>query len=148
MQRWSTPEPLTLPIDFRTVSRLDLELQDVRRDGGSFTCWVFLNPDAPLPADADRDHPSFAGSFTIFAHGRCWGDEGHCDYQRGPIHPFDRRPPHHLHPINVSMEVTDQLERLGDPDGLEVVIHATRLDAPETTEGVLRFARLTALAYQ
>jgi hypothetical protein len=148
MQIWRTPEPLPLPISFASVARLDLEFQDVRRDAGSFTCYVFLNPGGDVPAEAGRDHPSFAGSFTIFAHGRCWGGDGHCDFRRGPIHAFDRRPPHHLQPINVSMDMTDQLDRLEDPDALEVIVHATRLSEPDAADGVLRFERLTALAYQ
>jgi hypothetical protein len=148
MQRWRTSEPLRLPIDFATVKRLDLELEDVRRDAGTFTCYVFVNPEGEVAAEAGRDHPSFAGSFTVFAHGRCWGEEGHCDYRRGAVHAFDRRPPHHLLPINVSMDLSDQLERLGDPDALDVVIHATRLSEPDAADGVLRFGRLTALAYQ
>jgi hypothetical protein len=147
MQRWTTPEPLVLPIRFEIVRRLDLEFINVRRDAGSFTAFVFLNA-GDLPPDAGRAHERFAGSFTIFAPTECWGADDHCDWRRGPVSAFDRRPPHHLTPINVSMDVTDAIRRLGDTDKLTVTIHAARRLDPEATEGVLRFERLSALAYQ
>ena len=147
MQRWTTPEPLVLPIPFEIVRRLDLEFINVRRDAGSFTAFVFLNA-GDLPPDAGREHEHFAGSFTIFAPTECWGVDDHCDWRRGPVSVFDRRPPHHLAPINVSMEVTDTIRRLGQTDALTVTIHAARRLDPDATEGVLRFERLSALAYQ
>jgi len=146
MQRWSTDKPLALPIAFDSVQRIDLEFVNVRRDGGSFTAFVFLNA-GELPADAGRDHENFAGSFSIFSSGECWGSDGHCDWKRGPVSDFDRRPPHHLTPINVSMDVTETAMRLGDPKKLTVTVHAARTADPEAREGVLRFEQLTALAY-
>ncbi len=145
MQRWTAEKPLALPIAFDRAKRIDLELADVRRDGGSFTAFVFLNA-GELPADAGRDHENFAGSFSVFASAGCWGDEGHCDWKRDPVGPFDRRPPHHLSPINVSMDVTETALRLGDPKRLTVTVHATRTADPED-EDVLRFGQLTALVY-
>jgi hypothetical protein len=147
MQRWSTPEPLRLPIDFAGVARLDLEFVNVHRDAGSFTAFVFVNADE-LPADAGREHPSFAGSFTVFAQRECWGEGDHCDWRRGPVSAFDRRPPHHLTPINVSMDITDTIEGLGNPDLLSVTVHAARRADPDAAENVLVFDRVIALAYQ
>jgi hypothetical protein len=147
VQRWTTPEPLALPIPFADVQRLDLEFVNVRRDNGSFTAYVYVNA-GDLETEAGRDHERFAGSFSIFAPSECWGVDDHCDWSKGPVSPFDRRPPHHLTPINVSMDITDTIRRLGDPDALTVTVHAARRDDPEAAEGVLRFERLTALAYQ
>jgi hypothetical protein len=147
VQRWTTTQPLELPIPLDTVSRVDLEFLNVRRDAGSFTAFVFLNAE-DLPADAGRDHERFAGSFSIFAPTECWGVDDHCDWTRGPLGPFDRRPPHHLVPINVSMDVTDAVRELGDPDAVTVTVHASRRADPETSAGVFRFDRLIVLAYQ
>lgn len=146
MQRWTTEKPLALPIAFDSVRRIDLEFVNVRRDGGSFTAFVFLNA-GELPEDAGRDHENFAGSFSIFAAGECWGGDGHCDWKRGPVSDFDHRPPHHLTPINVSMDVTETAMRLGDPKKLTVTVHAASTADPEAREGILRFEQLTALAY-
>jgi hypothetical protein len=147
MQVWITPEPLLVPINFEEVRRFDLEFVGVRRDHGSFTAFVFVNA-GELPGDAGRDHESFVGSFTIFAPSWCWGAEGHCDWERPPVSAFDRRGPHHLVPINVSMEVTDAIKQLGNPDELRVTVHAALRNDPETAEGVLVFDELQALAYQ
>jgi hypothetical protein len=66
MQRWRTPEPLALPIAFGSLSRLDLDFVNERRDRGTFTAFVFVNP-GELPPDAGREHQSFCGAFTVFA---------------------------------------------------------------------------------
>lgn len=147
MQSWRTPEPLALPIAFESLSRLDLDFVNVRRDRGTFTAFVFVNP-GELPADAGREHESFCGAFTVFAPGECWGVDDHCDWNRAPVSAFDRRPAHHLTPINVSIEITDSIRRLGNPDALTVEVHATRRTDPEAVEGVFVFDRLQALAYQ
>jgi hypothetical protein len=147
MQRWSTPEPLRLPIDFSAITRLDLEFVGVRRDKGSFSVFVFVGADE-IPPDAGRDHERFAGSFTVFGQRECWGVGDHCDWKRGPVSAFDLRPPHHLAPINITMDVTDSVAALGNPDTLNVIAHAARRTDPQATEGVFVFDRVIALAYQ
>lgn len=150
MQTWTTPTPLALPIEFARLKRLDLEFVNVRRDHGSFTAFVFVDPPpGPKVEPGDgRRHESCVGSFTIFAPSECWGEQGHCDWERGPVSPFDRRGPHHLVPINVTVEITDAIPRLGNPDALAVTVHAALRENPEATEGVLVFDQLLALAYQ
>jgi hypothetical protein len=146
MQRWRS-DPLPLAIETARVTRVDLEFEGVRSDAGSFTAFVFLNDDA-VPEDAGRDYPSFAAAFSVFAHGRCWGDEGHCDWRRDRVSAFDVRPPHHLAPINVTLDVSETALQLPSLDPLVVTVHAARVDDPAATEGVFRFSTLTALAYQ
>jgi hypothetical protein len=46
------------------------------------------------------------------------------------------------------MEITEAIERLGNPDALTVTVHAARRADPEATEGVLVVDRVIALAYQ
>jgi hypothetical protein len=147
MQVWSTSQPLALPIDLARVSRLDLEFLDVRRDRGSFTMFVFLNADDDHPQDAGRDHERFAAGYTVFGQSGCWGENGHCDWERGPVSNFDRRPEHHLRPFNLTLDVTQAVKRLGNPDSLTVTVHAAKLDDAEATD-VLSFRQVAALAYQ
>jgi hypothetical protein len=148
MQSWTTPTPIQLPIEFERLARLDLEFVNVRRDLGSFTALVFVNPEGNIAAGDGREHHACVGSFTIFAPSECWGAEGHCDWAREPVSAFDRRGPHHLTPINVTMEITGSLRRLGNPDTLSVTVHAALRNNAETAEGVLVFERLMALAYE
>jgi hypothetical protein len=147
MQTWRADNPLELPIDFAHLSRLDLDFVNVRRDHGTFTAFVFVNAEE-LAVDAGRDHESFAGAFTIFAPGQCWGVDDHCDWRRPPVSAFDRRPAHHLTPINVTLEITHLIERIGNPDALSVTVHAARRTDPEATEGVFVLDGVQALAYQ
>jgi hypothetical protein len=147
MQAWSTTEPLALPIDFAHLSRLDLDFVNVRRDRGTFTAFVFVNADEVAP-DAGRDHDRFAGAFTVFAPTECWGVGDHCDWTRPPVSAFDRRPAHHLTPINVSIEITDFIRRLDNPESLSITVHAARRTDPEASAGVCVFDRVQALAYQ
>jgi hypothetical protein len=147
MQRWRTPEPLPLPIDVARIARLDLEFVEVRRDLGSFTFYVFLNAEEDLPADAGRDHPHFAAAYSVFAARGCWGSEGHCDWRRGPVSPYDRRPPHHMRPFTLTLDVTDGVKALGNPPTLDVTVHATRIAEPDA-EDVFLFRELQALSYQ
>lgn len=146
MEVWRTAKPLATPIAFDGVSRVDLEFVDVHRDGGSFTALVFLNA-GELPLGSGREHDRFAGSFNLFTRTECWGGEGHCDWQRDAVSPFDRRPQHHLTPINVSMDITEAIRRLGNPNRLEVTVHATKASEPKARKGVLRFKRLAVMSY-
>ena len=88
--------------------RADLVFYGVDHSGPSFEARVFLN-DRGADASTDRDDPSFAGSFTVFGHGGCAGDVGHCDVPTGPRDPFDRRPPHALTPQTKTVIVTEAL---------------------------------------
>jgi hypothetical protein len=147
VQTW-TSDPIPLPLDFKTASRIDLEFENIRRDDGSFTAFVFVNPERSLPDDAGRDEQSFAGSFSVFAPAECWGTEGHCDWERGPVSAFDRRPPHHLTPINVTVEITERVAELDNPGKLVIEIHAARPAARDSAAPPLRFDQVIALAYQ
>jgi hypothetical protein len=75
---------------------------------------VFLdNPDADeVTPRTPEQH--YAGYLTVFAHGDCWGDVGHCDIPE-PVSAFGRRPPHPLIPFNATLEITDPLNAL--PEG-------------------------------
>jgi hypothetical protein len=146
MQRWRS-EPLPLGVDVAATTRIDLEFAGVRRNEGSFTLLVFINAQEDLPASAGREHPSFAAGYSVFAQAGCWGDAGHCDWERGPVHEFDVRPPHHLQPFTLVLEVTDAVRALGNPDALTLDVHAARTADPDARD-VFRFESVTALAYQ
>ena len=68
-----------LPAQF---SRADLEFIRVDHSGASYEARVFINN-----PNADENTPTveangYAGSFSIFGHGGCFGDVGHCDVNR------------------------------------------------------------------
>ena len=71
---------------------------------------IFFNAtdaDASTPTTADA---GFAGFFSIFAHGGCFGDEGHCDMPER--RPADYRPPYALTPFSKHVTVTGPVRHL------------------------------------
>jgi hypothetical protein len=146
MQRW-TSKPLPVGIEIARVSRLDLEFEEVERDHGPYAALLFLN-DPQVPDDTGRDHKSFAAAFSIFGHEHCWGEEDHCDWTRGPVSPFDRRPEHHLAPVDITVDVTDAIRQLPKLDELVVTVFAFSASNPQATQGILVFQALTAVVYQ
>jgi tyrosinase len=101
--------------------RADLVFYGVDHSGPSFEARVYLNlHDADVTTG--HDHPAYAGSFTIFGHAGCAGDEGHCDVPTGPRDPFDRRPPHGLTGQTRTVIVTDALKRVPDAQVVVTVV--------------------------
>ena len=127
--------------------RIDLIFYEVDHSGDSYEARIFVNnPKATL--DSPRESASgYAGSFTIFGHGGCYGDIGHCDIPTEPREAFDRRPPHPLTPWTKTVTVTDALIGLPGPT-IDVTVVAVRPgeDAHEASDS-MRFARIRLASY-
>ncbi|MGO9822338.1 MAG: hypothetical protein ACLPTJ_17035 [Solirubrobacteraceae bacterium] len=126
--------------------RADLIFYGVDHSGPSFEARIYFNDDR-VDESTDREHPSFAGSFTVFGHAGCAGDEGHCDVPKGPPDAFDRRPPHPLTPQTKTVIVTDALRRTTG-DQLTITVLAVRpgADGPEAVDALM-FERFSLLTY-
>jgi hypothetical protein len=144
MQRW-TSQALPVPRHpGASYASAVLEFEDLEHDGSSYYVMLYFNkPDAD--EQTGRDVPEFAGAFSVFAHGHCWGDLGHCDVPREPLHAFDRRAPHPLTPFNVTVEVTRALQAVVE-DEVTVVALAFPVAGSDHDEP-LRFGRLTLVTY-
>jgi hypothetical protein len=149
MDRYVSP-PLSVPPrnELYEHDRIDLELHGVDHSSGSYAIRVFLDApdvDAGTPTEGNS---SYAGSFYIFGHGPCLGDEGHCDVRRGPIHPYDYRLPHQLTPQYHRLQVTDAIRGgvQGDTFTVTLVPVENRAGAYEPSE-LLAFTRLSLVAY-
>ena len=144
MQIWtSAPLPVPQHPD-APYQRADLEFHDVLHDGPSYHALVYFN-NAAANAETGREVPEFAGSFSLFAHGQCWGDLGHCDIPAEPLHRFDRRRPHPLTPIALTLEVTDALRAVTEPEVTVTVVCLPVVGADR--EDPLRFGRLVLVTY-
>jgi hypothetical protein len=131
-------------------SRADIEFDGLDHSGCSYEGRIFVNNE-----DADADTPTtaetgYAGSYYVFGHGGCFGDEGHCDV--APRSPYDPRPPHGLWPIRKVVIATDAIRRAADAGPtmkvtVVPVITATTDKVP-ADEIVPRFQLVTVLAYQ
>lgn len=143
MQRW-TSQPLAVP-PRAGWKRADLEFEGVEHDGASFVMHVYLNNGAAVESTPRTSDAGYAGYLTVFAHGDCWGDVGHCDVPTG-AQPFDRRPPHPLVPFNATLEVTEALSALPE-DADSVTVTALAFNRKKDEADVLRFEQLTLLTY-
>ena len=93
-------------------SRADLVVTGVDHSTVSYEVRVFLNnPDATSGAPRTPEH-GYAGRYTVFGHGGCYGDEGHCDVPAPSAGGTDLRPQHPLTPLNPYVTVTDALQRV------------------------------------
>jgi hypothetical protein len=73
----SNPLTVTLQAPGEPFQRADLEFHVVDHAKASFEARLFINnPEAGT--DTPTTDESYAGSFWIFGHGGCAGDEGHC----------------------------------------------------------------------
>jgi tyrosinase len=133
--------------------RADLEFHGVDHSKASFEGRLFINnPDAGPGTSTDDD--SYAGSFWIFGHGGCAGDEGHCE----PVaerRPFDFRPEHQLTAVSKRVMITGKLQALVQP-GQDFTVRIVPYVRPELAEplpanlvtDILQLDRVDLLTYQ
>lgn len=131
-------------------SRADIEFEGLDHSGSSYEGRVFVNnPDADADTETSLDN-GYAGSYYIFGHGGCFGDEGHCDVR--PRTPYDPRPPHALWPTRKVVIATDAIRRaakVGPTLTLTVVpvILSTTDQVPED-EQLPKFELVSIITYQ
>jgi len=140
-------EPLPIPeYDASDVSRADLVLTGVDHEGDSYIGHVYLdNPDASYETARELEH-GYAGSFTVFGHAGCFGDEGHCDPKQRYTDEFDLRPPHPLTPITKTVVVTDALKRCAN-EVVVTIVAADENDEEGRPSDALDFQELRLLTY-
>jgi hypothetical protein len=138
-------KPLELPDPEHSFDRVDLVFYDVDHSGETFEARIFIDAPRNLKRDASTDHPAYAGSFYVFGHGGCHGEEGHCELP-GERDPFDLRLPHHLEPELRIVTVTGAVERLVAAGkrkaSVDVIVRGT-----EGGPKALDFSRLRLLTY-
>jgi hypothetical protein len=134
-------------------ARADLTFYGLDHRGPSYEVRVFFNhpeagPGTPLTADA-----GFAGKFSVFGHGGCFGEQGHCDI-RAPVSAFDRRQPHPLVPAVRILTVTDAIRDLLQRDARTVtvtavpVVRPSPLAAADQAAGVLVIDQVALHTYE
>lgn len=138
-------QALELPSPEHRISRIDLVLYGVDHSGDSYEGRVFIGGKKPRPG-AGAEHPSYAGSFYVFGHGSCQGEEGHCELP-DERDPFDLRLPHHLEPHVAILTVTDAVRALTDAGGEKAAVTVAAHDADGEPIEALAFTKLRLLTY-
>lgn len=112
-----------LPLDFGTVperfAQARINVHNVRHP--ERTCELAFFANRPAPADATTAQTTaegYLGSYVLLGHGPCPGAPGHCDpdLQTGGA----LRPPHHLAPFDIFVDVTAALGELTDSRPLQL----------------------------
>jgi hypothetical protein len=139
-------KPLELPEPGQEFQRADLVFYGVDHSGPTFEGRIFIGPKRGLKHGAGVDHPAYAGSFYVFGHGACHGDEGHCDIP-AERDPFDLRLPHHLEPAVQIVTVTDSVKRLVSEKKRTAPVSVFVHGADGKALKALDFTRLRLLTY-
>lgn len=101
-----------LPGDGHTpFTRADVVVTGVDHSGVSYEVRLFLNNPAATADTPRTADTGYAGRFTVFGHGGCYGDEGHCEVPQPSNDPTDLRPAHPLTPLDTYVTITDALRR-------------------------------------
>jgi hypothetical protein len=140
--------PLDLPAREPAFYRADLIFYGVDHSGPSYEARIYLDlPDADT--DTGREHAAYAGSFHIFGHGGCFGDEGHCLVPDAPPDPFDLRPLHQLTPATKTVVVTDALRQVvADDQRATMTVTVVAVAPGDHDNDVLSFTRLRLATYE
>jgi len=137
---------LELPDPAHRFDRVDLVFYGVDHSSATYEAQIFIGAPRGLRRDAGVDHPAYAGSFYVFGHDRCYGEEGHCEVPESRD-PFDLRLPHHLEPETEIVTVTAAIERqLANGKRKAIVDVIARGPEGEPLEA-LSFSQLRLLTY-
>ncbi|HXU39375.1 MAG TPA: hypothetical protein VN937_23675 [Blastocatellia bacterium] len=135
-----------LPFQF---SRADLEFIGVDHSGASYEARVFINN-----PNADQETPKteasgYAGSFSVFGHGGCFGDVGHCDINQRRDE-FDLRPSHPLEAIKKVVIATDAIKKAAAQSAditITVIPVVMSWTDKSDLEDVLKFDHINLVSY-
>jgi tyrosinase len=125
-----------------SFTRADLTFYGIEHGGPSFRVHVFFDAPGATVETPRSLEAGYVGSFSVFGHGDCFGDEGHCDV-RGAVTAFDRRPPHQLVPTTRVLVVTEAVRVRAAAGGRSLHVTAVGEMRPsalvdaETAESVL-----------
>ena len=103
-----------IPVDFAApshrLSRADLEISGIYHGESSYEGRIFFNNASATAATPKTARSGYAGAFSIFGHGGCLGDPGHCEVNEHKRDAYDYRYPHPLTPARKRVNVTKALQ--------------------------------------
>ncbi|MGA8725997.1 MAG: hypothetical protein WB565_13240 [Acidimicrobiales bacterium] len=149
----SNPQSVRLQAPTESYSRADLEFNGLDHSRASFEGRIFINNEAAT-SDTPASDPSYAGSFWVFGHGGCAGNEGHCDPEPR-TRPFDFRPEHQLTTMTKRVIITKALKDRVKPGEAFTITVVPRM-RPESAgplsstlvSDLLSFDRVQLVTYQ
>jgi hypothetical protein len=151
-ERYVSEKPVTLRAEIAKADfkRADLRFVGVDHSEATYEGRVFLNNPNADEKTPKEPGAGYAGSFFVFGHGGCFGDQGHCDV---PTHrrEHDLRQPHPLTPRDLNVTITDALRRHLKKGGeIHVTVVPVVMSATKKCDlkNVLKFKRYEILTYK
>jgi len=130
--------------------RIDLEFVGLFHGGPSYKALIFLNnPKADAKTERSLE-TGYAGAFSIFGHGGCLGDPGHCEVNETKRETFDFRPPNPLTPANKRVIVTEAVAELAKRSATATITVVPVIQAVNSlceTDDVFRCERMGFVTY-
>jgi hypothetical protein len=127
--------------------RADLIFYEVDHSVRSYEARVFLNNEEAGFDTPPEPGEGYAGSFNVFGHGACVGEEGHCDPTDREVDDFDYRAPHPIEPWTLTVTITDALKQADQAEvTVTVVAVASGPEGAEETDA-LAFDRVRLATY-
>lgn len=122
-----------LPLEFGTVpasfALARINIHGVRHPEVTRELRFFANRETPPDAATPKTREErYLGSYVLLGHGPCPGAPGHCDPDRQSGAAL--RPPHHLAPFDIFVDVTAPLRALGA--GAPLQLHAQLITLDHT----------------
>jgi tyrosinase len=131
-------------------TRADIEFEGVDHSGSSYEARVYLNNAEAGPDTEPTADNGYAGSFHVFGHGGCYGDQGHCDVV--PRGPYDPRPPHGLSTTRKVVIATDAIKQAAAGEGKITITVVPRVtgttDKVPDDEVIPRFRLASVITYK
>lgn len=129
------------------ITRADLVFYGIDPIGKSYVARIFLDsPEADVTTPLDTND-SFAGWFTVFGHGGCFGDDDdHCA-PPDPAASSELRIPVGIPRQTKTVTITDALERVTEPTFTVTLVAVVPGDDQATAADVLRFNGLRLVTY-
>ncbi len=129
--------------------RGELHFRGVAHPRDSIEIRIFANVPNVDVSTPTTGNAKYCGSLFLFGHGICGGDDGHCDVPDATQRDlFDIRPAHHLTPMDLVLDIGDNLAWLlgQNAQTLTVSLLAVNHDGSAADTSVFQFDELTFVA--
>lgn len=129
------------------LTRVDLIFYGVDHSGPSYEARVFINHDSADVSTERTFERGYVGSFTVFGHGGCYGDIGHCDINDRTTDDYDLRLAHPLTPWTKTLIMPSEAFELIAGSKVSITVVAVAQATAGAVELAMSFDRVRIAAY-
>ncbi len=87
-----------------------VQFHQVKHPKDSYVVHVFVNSPGATKDTDRKGNPNYAGRFSIWGHGKCFGGKGHCD---PPPDARAKGSRHHLVPFDIEYDISQCVAKVG-----------------------------------